>query len=970
MATGIEGPLVSAVTGGATRALGWGGRQALSVRRRDQTRKLLKERSVAAAISDFEKLDGDTMMRIVQLLETPEIEHVAHVMSRAHLLEKRRQNVDRLLETVNLELQQTVRLLVGRDTEDSIIKSTSDLLYGILSAAVTAQISTVSSNRDVSTKTYAELVDTAAAVAAASARNIELLRQMSTIAEYRAFESQLRAQIIVLHGGMRLPHAGTTQVVAYDQLFVEPHILVYQNSQDRGQSAPSKDDSARIHEFLTQSNRLLVLGDPGAGKSTISQKLAHDVASSSLPSALGGVPFFVTLRDYARHPRTSIVEYIETRCAKHYSTPAPLNAVEYLLLNGRSIVIFDGLDELLETSQRREIVQVVEGFASRYPTTQILVTSRKVGYSDAPLNPTLFPKAELQEFDYEQITKYATNWFRLDESLSEHRNRTSLTIPFMRDSQLVSDLRSNPLMLSLICGLYATDGYIPRNRPDVYERCALLLFERWDRERDINPNLKFDAHIKMAMRSLALYMYTNKGQNGLPRRDLVRYMTRYLFEKRFDNENDAEDAANGFIDFCRGRAWVLTDVGPEVYGFTHQTFLEYFAASQLVRLFPSASELYAQFRQRIMAREWDVVAQLSVQILDRNVENGADDFLTAVIEEAETTSIGSEPHPDVALLSFAARAAQFVVPGPRVLRKIVVSCLDHYTASLQQAPTSLGKSRLAAAADTEPLVDLCAASVENAPRIASVLREEIGVRLVLEPKDDALLQIALLPLRGRATSGLGGMHPSDLQLWVDWRAKNANLFIRYIAAQRKLHTWVAIYSFERGDITFMILKGMRGLERLYEPVLDSLSFAARFINRTEGERSFEGLDGMIESDRLFDIAEDIVRGLLKTHTPWIKYAHEGINLREFQDPASILLALPILEGESIALRDVGAGASRRMGRLQNPTSAIRLRELRESAHPLRTDISRLIDELDLQGSTAGFLRSWLIGDVHCLASRS
>jgi hypothetical protein len=225
MATGIEGPLVSAVTGGATRALGWGGRQALSVRRRDQTRKLLKERSVAAAISDFEKLDGDTMMRIVQLLETPEIEHVAHVMSRAHLLEKRRQNVDRLLETVSLELQQTVRLLVGPDTEDSIIKSTSDLLYGILSAAVTAQISTVSSNRDVSTKTYAELIDTAAAVAAASARNIELLRQMSTIAEYRAFESQLRAQIIVLHGGMRLPHAGTTQVVAYDQLFVEPHIL-------------------------------------------------------------------------------------------------------------------------------------------------------------------------------------------------------------------------------------------------------------------------------------------------------------------------------------------------------------------------------------------------------------------------------------------------------------------------------------------------------------------------------------------------------------------------------------------------------------------------------------------------------------------------------------------------------------------------------------------------------------------------
>lgn len=63
------------------------------------------------------------------------------------------------------------------------------------------------------------------------------------------------------------------------------------------------------------------------------------------------------------------------------------------------MVIFDGLDELIDISLRRDVVQAVEGFAYRYPTVQIIVTSRRIGYEDAPLDPDLFPVAQLMELD-------------------------------------------------------------------------------------------------------------------------------------------------------------------------------------------------------------------------------------------------------------------------------------------------------------------------------------------------------------------------------------------------------------------------------------------------------------------------------------------------------------------------------------------------------------------------------------------
>ena len=193
------------------------------------------------------------------------------------------------------------------------------------------------------------------------------------------------------------------------------------------------------------------------------------------------IPLLLTLREHfsdEKGRRRTLVECLADVCKSPLQLQPPKHSIEYMLLNNRAVVIFDGLDELLDINTRRQAVDAIQGFAHLYPNVTIIVTSRKIGYEETPLDPVVFCECQLAEFDNKQVAKYAENWFRLDQEMNGTING-SLATSFIRDSEIVEDLRTNPLMLSLMCGLYNAEGYIPANRPDVYEKCGILLFERW-----------------------------------------------------------------------------------------------------------------------------------------------------------------------------------------------------------------------------------------------------------------------------------------------------------------------------------------------------------------------------------------------------------------------------------------------------------------------------------------------------------
>ena len=620
-----------------------------------------------------------------------------------------------------------------------------------------------------------------------------------------------------------------------------------------------------------------------------------------------------------------------------YGLDAPTDLIDYALLNGRAFVIFDGLDELLDVSLRRDIVQSVEAFAHRYPTTSILVTSRAVGYYEASLDERHFTTAILQDFDDDQVEAYVRKWFSLDESIEAPR-KGWLAESFIKDSSFVADLRVNPLMLSLMCGIYASENYIPHNRPDVYEKCALLLFERWDKQRGIVSPMAFDAHVQAAMRSLALWLYQQQSaQEGISRAKLIQYMTRYLLEKRFDNEEEAEEAATQFIDFCKGRAWVLTDVGAERYGFTHRTFLEYFAASQLVRLHPSASGLFDALWPHILQSEWDVMTQLAVQTLGKTVEDGADDFLQLAIHAAADAPLAESGN----LLSFAARSLSFIVPRPSVLKDLASATTGMLfdKRDVETSPQNVARW----------FGEFLAATKENLPLIERYLHDLIEQRLARDPDNEPVLRLALNMGDYIARGSGSGVAPSPVQpvpnraYWRSASSRHRQEFARLIPRHAD-QLWLAESRVRDGSLSLEQFGRQFGIAGFYNsfrigevrPAPLCFPFVFLLISRRNGLSK--------EPWMTLEAARSVLDLALGSEAPWIDmsfrdfpesrsiFLHERPNVEEWPKlestalSATVPMALPIAEEmarEMAALRIPGLGIGK--GRRESAGRQIPLR---------------------------------------------
>jgi hypothetical protein len=520
-----------------------------------------------------------------------------------------------------------------------------------------------------------------------------------TAEEYQAAVLKIARALQQSYKTVRVETNRGPRDVEINKIYVPPKLSIRQTKESQSRLERMLDairtttkEGRRINEYsmrqeshnysildyaeLTDSfKRIVVLGDPGGGKSTLCQKICYDMAkntalavqfkeNSYIPIGLQRLPIRVILRKYeqarATTPQLDILTYI-ARDVVNYANEDEFEIKRHIkqsLIEGHVVLAFDGLDEILDTSMRQEYVDLVDAFCNQFPLCPVIVTSRFVGYDDAPL-PKDFEEVVLQRFDDDEVKSYLTKFMRVVGSKSQSDALLQAQEFLKQTADSAPDLRRNPLMLGLMGWLFLSSGDVPSNRPEIYKECAILMFERWDQRRGIIADETNDFDRSQLFIKLAAQIYGVPKLAGGVTKEWLEASLENTFVHLYENKARAFRAARDFVRFITGRAWVMTEIGDKIFAFTHQTFLEYFFARFLDDKYDSVTALLKALKPRIVKREWNEVTHLALQLKTHRSIRKQEEALGLLQSFVSASRL---PKQQSALMEFGAKALEYLSP--------------------------------------------------------------------------------------------------------------------------------------------------------------------------------------------------------------------------------------------------------------------------------------------------------------------
>ena len=411
-----------------------------------------------------------------------------------------------------------------------------------------------------------------------------------------------------------------------------------------------------LRTVLAKHQRLIILGDPGSGKSTLLRYLMLTLVENSgrfrsefpqfAPEVNSMIPLYIPLSSYAE---SWLSHDVEERSLKDF-LPKQLRymyldsytkAALWQLEQGKLLVLLDGLDEIPDASLRMQIVRQIEIFTQSYPHNRFIVTSRIVGYKDAPLAAE-YQAYTLEDFNEEQIKNFTKKWCPAYERwVNQVEDSQSLQYAATKEAEKlflatrlnegVRRLAVNPLLLTILALIQRQGIELPSHRVELYDLCVTTLLETWIKAKGPVGATQFSKNeIIKILRPLAFWMHEHPAVGAIPEEELLEQIVRQLLERRIARfEEEAQRHAEQFLQAVRGKTGILIERGKHRYGFLHLTFEEYFAALELVIRKKDREDF---IKLQLHNPRWRVVILLAVGIV--GILQTDEVGVTELVEEA------------------------------------------------------------------------------------------------------------------------------------------------------------------------------------------------------------------------------------------------------------------------------------------------------------------------------------------------
>ncbi len=388
------------------------------------------------------------------------------------------------------------------------------------------------------------------------------------------------------------------------------------------------DPQARVPvpalEVVNRVRRLIILGDPGSGKTSFLNYLTlcligarvhpghnHmkclDVPQEGRRRASNWshgplLPIRLELRELVqdipkktrRGTANLVWTHIKSQLESHNLNDFAAD-VRQALHKGECLVMFDGLDEIADLKHRQIVREAVTDFAETHSRSRFIVTCRVLSYTDPAWQLTRFQVVMLASLSEKNRHLFIDRWYNTLGRLG-YIDREGV---FTRAAELkdaaknLGDLAQNPMLLTVMSVVHTYKGTLPKERARLYNDCIQLLLWDWQRTKETAPGEwvkgivdELETREERLINGLCEVAFrAHNTQDGstnavnIPQSDVLKVLQKYL---------DGDwGKAQKFCDYVEKRAGLLIGKGRDnngdpMFAFPHRGFQEFLAARYLV----------------------------------------------------------------------------------------------------------------------------------------------------------------------------------------------------------------------------------------------------------------------------------------------------------------------------------------------------------------------------------------------------
>lgn len=438
------------------------------------------------------------------------------------------------------------------------------------------------------------------------------------------------------------------------------------------------DNPSRL---LKEYSRLVLIGDPGAGKTTFMKQLACDVAERRLQ---GGsrlyplIPMYITATDVLEllesNPSLSMEDLVDAASHAGTSSDGAGIAMHAALASGNLVLLVDGMDEIASPLHRGRIVSMLSD--TKYASA-VVMAARTVLLTE--LSAPGWRICHLQALEESQRIGLIESTLQRYKPDGESATQAVALSQMLQDRADVRAWAGNPLLLTLLTLQYILHGTLPEGRAPLYRRAIEAMIDPPTRPLPPERQRLSQPDMINTLARLAFDM-TETGDVSVTRERIKQSLAHVITSASLDDVNE-------LLDRCA----VLTPQSHGYLGFIHLTFQEYCCAVRVSQLSEEAQRDLV-LRHRFSAR-WDQVTRLLMGELDQSDKSQDADNLIRALMEADKKRVSLLRKSDPLHLSLLRAAlCQKERIASNKAPSLEQSLRSHWYALWQQSMTSIAST--------------------------------------------------------------------------------------------------------------------------------------------------------------------------------------------------------------------------------------------------------------------------------------